>query len=62
LELDAPGRGRPPPDGSARVGRPPLAGGGDELEEGSMTDIVFLALSILLFYAAIRYTRWSDRV
>jgi hypothetical protein len=32
------------------------------LNEGSMSDIVFLLLSLLLFYLAIRYTRWADRV
>jgi len=27
-----------------------------------MGDAVFLVLSIVLFYLAIRYTKWSDRV
>jgi len=31
-------------------------------EEIAMADAVFLLLSLALFYAAIRYTKWSDRV
>jgi len=27
-----------------------------------MMDAVFLLLTVALFYAAIRYTKWSDRV
>jgi len=27
-----------------------------------MMDAVFLLLSLVLFYGAIRYTKWSDRV
>jgi len=27
-----------------------------------MMDAIFLALTVVLFYAAIRYTKWSDRV
>jgi len=33
-----------------------------EGEGYSMMDAVFLLLSVALFYAAIRYTKWSDRV
>jgi len=25
-------------------------------------DAIFLVLTVILFYAAIRYTKWSDRV
>jgi len=27
-----------------------------------MTDAIFLVLTVVLFYAAIRYTKWLDRV
>jgi len=27
-----------------------------------MSDVLFVLLSLVLFYLAIRYTKWSDRV
>lgn len=43
------------------IGRPP-AERRDRREEENMSDVVFLLLSVVLFYLSIRYTRWADRV
>ena len=62
---------RPRPQGSGGPGRDDpavLPGSGsagnvaNRLEGRPMMDAVFLLLTLALFYAAIRYAKWSDRV
>ncbi len=62
LELDGPPREGSPALGSAGETEGPLARWDDRVEEESMSDLIFLLLSVVLFYLAIRYTRWADRV